>query len=289
MELHLLSRTAALAAIAIAALTSCEERINIETGSAAPRLVIYGYITSDTARHAIRITSSADYFSTDKPWGVSGATVVIHHKEEVYPLTESTSEPGLYLTQTMAGEVGETYVLRVAADFDHDGRPEQYEAESLLPPAPQLDSMAVEDSRLSERLKEVMIWGRLPEQEINYFNVRLYRNGQLLNDSLQGFSISSDEMLRRKTIEGLSVFYLNQERDEYALTSGDSLTLRMEGVTGEYATFISNAQAERRGSLPLFSSPPANIETNLRVTSPDGVRVAGFFTAFSADSVSMVY
>jgi hypothetical protein len=296
MELHVLSHRAALALLAFAGLLSttlfsCEERIGIDTGASPPRLVVYGYITTDTVQHAIRITRSSGYFSTAKPEGISGAAVSIRHKEEVYPLTESGAEPGLYLTDAgVAGQEGETYSLHLSLDFDDDGQLEQYEAESFLPPAAELDSMAVQPSVLSDHHKEVLIWGRLPEQETNYFSFHFYRNGVLINDSLRGFSISSDELLGKKTIEGVSVFYLNQEREESTLHPGDSLTFRIEGITREYATFITNAQSEYRGSIPLFSAPPANIETNLRSLTPSsGIRVAGFFTAFSTNRVSMIY
>ncbi|MDR1556624.1 MAG: DUF4249 domain-containing protein [Tannerellaceae bacterium] len=297
MELHVLShRTTFCAAAALAcaflfAWSACEERIHIDTGTSAPHLVVYGYITTDTLRHTIRITRSSDYFSSDKPEGISGAVVSIRHKEEVFPLRESELNPGLYQTEAnVAGQVGETYTLHLALDFDGDGQTEIFEAESVLPPASHLDSMTVVPSVFSEQFLEVQIWGRLPEQDENYFSFHLYRNGQLVNDSLRGFSINNDEFLNKKDITGLAVFYLNQNRESNKLTSGDALTFRIEGITHEYATFILNAQAENRGSIPLFSAPPANVGTNIRSLSPaSGVRVSGFFTAFSQNRISMIY
>jgi hypothetical protein len=295
MELHLLSRHAAvpalLAALAVVLSSSCEERIRIDTGASAPRLVIYGYLTTDTLEHTIRITRSSDYFSTGRPEGISGARVEIRHNEEAWPLAESPAEPGAYRTAAgVAGQAGETYTLHVSLDFDGDGQAEAYEASCVLPPAAQLESMAVEPSRLSEQHLEALIWGRLPEQEaVNYFNLRLYINGRLLNDSLQGYSINSDEYLQTKRIEGLSVFFLNQQRESSELHSGDSLTLQIESLTGDFARFITNAQSERRGSLPLFSAPPANIETNIRPLTPSDAPVSGFFTAFSVNRTGMIY
>ncbi|MDR2810591.1 MAG: DUF4249 domain-containing protein [Tannerellaceae bacterium] len=291
MEFHVLNRktvTVAFVCFLFAGFFSCEERIKIDTAASAPRLVIYGYITTDTLRHAIRITRSSDYFSTGKPEGISGAIVGIRHKDETYPLTESASEPGLYQTDdNVAGQVGETYTLHISLDFDGDGQLEEYEAESVLPPVSRLDSMAVQPSLLSDHLLEISIWGRLPDQEENYISVHLYCNDRLVNDSLQGFSLADDLFLKKKEIEGLSVLYLNQERESSKLTPGDLLTCQIEGITREYADFISNAQSEHRGSLPLFSSPPANIETNVHSLSGGGV--SGFFTAFSISRISMIY
>ena len=67
----------AAVALLLSALLSCEERIHIRTDASDPRLVIYGYITTDTARHGILITRSAGYFSTGRPLAVSGANVCI--------------------------------------------------------------------------------------------------------------------------------------------------------------------------------------------------------------------
>jgi hypothetical protein len=293
MELQVLTPFRRLACIllAVALTQSCEERITIDTGASEPRLVIYGYITTDSVRQAVSITRSAGYFSTARPEGVSGAAVVIRQGDEAYVLTESDSEPGLYQTaDSVAGEVGKTYTLHVSLDFDGDGQAEEYGAESWLPPVSRLDSMAVRPSALSDHHMEVLIWGRLPKEEENYFNFRLYRNGVLVNDSLQGFRVSDDLFLDNKDIKGTPVFYLNQRRESDSLSPGDSLTFRIDGITGEYAGFITNAQSERRGSIPLFGAPPANIETNLRrITPGSGAGVSGFFTAFSVARVGMLY
>ncbi|MDR1918874.1 MAG: DUF4249 domain-containing protein [Tannerellaceae bacterium] len=296
MELQLLNPKSSLAVAVFACtllsgLFSCEERINIQTDASAPRLVIYGYITTDTLQHGVRISRSSDYFSTDKPEGISQAKVSIRHKDEVFTLTESPSEQGYYQTEAgVSGEVGETYTLQVSLDFDGDGQEEAYEASSVLPPVATLDSIAVRPSTLFEHFLEVQIWGRLPEQEENFLSFHLYRDDYLVNDSLQGFSINSDEFLSSKDIIGFPAFYLNQRRESSTLRPGSMITFQIEGITREYGTFILNAQAEARGSTPMFSAPPANLETNILSLSPTpNIRLSGFFTAYSKNQISMIY
>lgn len=83
--------------------------------------------------------------------------------------------------------------------------------------------------------------------------------------------------------------HLNENFQE-KISSGDLLTLRVDAITKEYATFINNAQAELWGSDPLFSGPPANVETNIRSKTPsEQIRISGFFTAFSGDQASRMY
>jgi len=272
-------------------LFSCMERIDINTDASPPRLVVYGYITTDTTRHAVRITRSTGYFVTTKPEGVSNATVSISYDEGVIRLNESSEEPGLYLTSSgIYGIPGKTYNLHASLDFNGDGITEEYEATSYLPFPAVLDSAAVTVSPFASKYLQVLIWGNLPEESSGNFSLHLLRNGVVMNDSLQSFHIMQDEYIASKKFEALPVFQLNPERERYKLLPGDTLTVQVESLTAEYATFIQNAQQEMWGPIPLFSGPPANLETNIRCLSSDSkIEISGFFTAFSKHKTSMVY
>jgi hypothetical protein len=272
-------------------LFSCTARIDIHTEASAPRLVIYGSITTDTMQHSIKITRSGGYFSTAKPEGVSHAEVSIHTDKETLFLQESSTEAGLYQTDgSVFGREGETYRLSVAMDFDEDGRQEVYEAVSYMPGAPRIDSIGFSPSLLSDSYLEVLVWGYLPEAEENYLSFHLYRNFEIVNDSLQGFFIIDDRYMDKKEIAGVSCFFLNQEKEDNLLREGDVITVRIDGITKEYASFIRDAQSELWGSDPIFSGPPANVQTNIIGKNSSGnLLVSGFFTAFSGSKKTTVY
>ena len=103
-------------------ISACTERINIETDNAPSRLVIYGYITTDTMQHSIWITRSAGYFTTDSPEGVSHATVTISDNDgNIIPLAEDNTTAGLYQTAAdVYGECGKTYTLDVRFDSGNE-------------------------------------------------------------------------------------------------------------------------------------------------------------------------
>jgi hypothetical protein len=272
-------------------LFSCTERIDVDTEASAPRLVIYGGITTDTMQHSIRITRSGGYFTTSKPEGISRAAVSIRTDKETFVLQESATEAGLYQTDpSVYGLEGETYRLSVALDFDEDGRQEAYEAVSYMPGAPRIDSIGFRPSLLSEDYLEVLVWGYMPEADENYLSFHLYRNNEIVNDSLRGFFIIDDRYMDKKEIAGVSCFYLNQKEEQNILREGDVITVRIDGVTKEYASFIANAQSELWGSDPIFSGPPANVQTNIISRSPsENIVVSGFFTAFSGNKKTTVY
>lgn len=271
-------------------LLSCTERIDIRTEDSPPRLVIYGYITTDTTRHAVRISCSSGYFSTSAPEGISGATVSISNGRETFPLKENSLEPGLYETEAdVYGVEGETYTLSVAVDFDGDGEPEAYEATSWLPYRASIDSMAVTASVISDDFLELRVWGRLADQEENWLSFHPFRNSDPLAANLEDFFIIDDEHIARE-INGVTCWFFDQEEEEEVITPGDLITLYIHSLTKEYGTFLDNAQREFEGSDPIFSGPPANVETNLRATGTgNDTPLAGFFSAYSRCSEQMLY
>jgi hypothetical protein len=144
---------------------ACTERIDIGTEASPPRLVIYGYITTDTTQHSIRITRSTGYFVTTKPQGISQASVSISYDDGVFDLKESSEEQGLYLTSPdVYGIPGKTYALHISLDFNNDGNMDEYEATSYLPFPATLDSAVIVPAPLMDNFLQTLIWGNLPEE-----------------------------------------------------------------------------------------------------------------------------
>lgn len=273
-------------------LFSCTERIHIDTKNAPEHLVIYGYITDETSRHMIRLTRSGGYFTASKPEGVRGAEVVIQSGEETFVLTESADDPGLYMTDAdVTGLEGENYTLSISVDFDDDGEREEFEASSYLPYAIRLDSIGLRESVVIDNAVEVLLYGKMPDNEENYLSIHAFRNDYMVNDSLHGFFIISDEHLNMKEFTGTTCFFFDRDGDEeYNLEPGDTVSLSIDMVTKEYADFLEHAGQEARGSIPLFGGPPANVETNIQSKhNPRNIPVVGFFSAFSHRKASKVY
>lgn len=291
MEFHVLKpKHLPFLPLFLLSLSACTERIAIETEGGDGRLIIYGYITNESAEHAIRITRSNSYFAQTKPEGVSGALVTVRSDTETFAFTESDTEPGLYRTAPgTAGTEGSNYTLHVSLDFDGDGQAEEFEASSRLPLAARLDSIGVRQSPVFDEFMEIRFYGRLPDNAENYLSIHAYINNTALNDSLPDFTVVGGKYLVQKELNGLPCFYLNQEEDG-KLSWGDYVSLRVDVLTKEYTDFLDNAASEAQGSIPLFSNPPANVETNIRsLNNPSRIPVSGFFSAFSSSRAGMYY
>jgi len=272
------------------AAVSCTEIIDIKTDDAPSRLVIYGYISSDTMQHEIRITRSAGYFTTDRPEGVSHATVSITDCDgKRIPFAENDTVPGLYQTaDDVYGEEGKTYTLDVFLDFDNDNVTEHYRASAYLKPINHIDSVGLQASPLFKSLVEVLLYAKdsitMPNEK-NFYTIFVAINDSVLNSGINRFFVMDNDLFRGQYINGVACYYLSQNPDrEYrneVLQTGDKVTLNINAISREYATFISNVQSEVGVSIPIFGGPPANVPTNILCIEPkDKIPVSGFFTAF---------
>jgi hypothetical protein len=96
-------------------MSSCEKVINIDLKDSDPLYVIEGAVTDGESIHTIKISKSIVFSSVNTFPGVSGAIVTLSDdlgNSEV--LVEST--PGVYLSSTLLGLEGHTYVLDVKID-----------------------------------------------------------------------------------------------------------------------------------------------------------------------------
>jgi len=263
---------------------ACTERIDIHTDDAPPRLSIYGYITTDTMQHAIRITYSAGYFTTNPPVGVNNAIVTITDNDgKVIPLSYTPVDtiPGLYLTESdIFGVEDKTYTLDVRINNN-----EHYSATAYLQEINHIDSIGLQLSPipLLRNRVEVLLYAVNSGVKTNYcFFIAI--NDSVVNSSINRWMVVGSEFFGdRNYIDGVACYYLDQDPNNHhhrneVLKIGDKVTLNINAVSDEYATFIRNVQTEIRGSNPIFGGPPANVPTN--ITSKEGNQVLGFFTAF---------
>jgi hypothetical protein len=265
--------------------SACTERMDIDVNDAPPQLAIYGSITTDAAQHIVTIRRSSNYFSNAAPEGISGAMVTISDGENVFVLSENSAEKGVYQTAPdVFGVEGKTYTLTVVAAFN--GETAEYAATSFLPYSVQVDSVAFQPSEVSANSTNVLLYGKFHEKGNNYLNIIAYKNNNIpLNDKLADFNIISSENTDSREINGANCMRIRTEQyeDRAYIERGDLVTIQVCSITKDYADYVLNAQKELQGSIPIFSGPPANVQTNI-----SGGAV-GFFTAYSKSSGKVVY
>jgi hypothetical protein len=262
---------------------ACTERIDVKVGETYTRLVVDGHISTDTMAYSIDLTKSADYFYNAASPRVSDALVMISDGEVTDTLRESLPEnPGVYQTKTtFFGKPGKTYTLTIELAEPINGQ-NHFTAACTLEPVAHLDSTKaiLHPDWGKDGIWEIIGYAQEPGNQVNYYMFNLYRNGQLLTDSIQKVRVSDDKLINGSYFNG-GVIYLNNERQDEQLIPGDHITLVMSGITQDYMNFVQQVQ-ESGFNIPFFSGPPANIIGNIS----NGA--VGFFSAYSNSKATAV-
>ena len=262
----------------------CTERIEVNLDSSYTRLVVEGYVTTDTAVHWIMLSTTRDYFYNQPAPRVSGASVTIDDGERMISLTESDALPGRYCTaDDFYGIPGRTYSLNIRdVDIDGDGVPEEYSASSELHPVNPVDSITLRYfSHFGATGYEVQVYAwDSPKRDWYSFKVR--KNGVLLTDTLYELFVQNDDFFNGNYTFGITSQFLSNDKPDEVVEIGDTVTFEINGITEDYYNYILEAQSQIFPQMPLFSGPPANIRTNL-----DNGAI-GYFTAYSVNYSSTV-
>jgi len=259
----------------------CTERIDVELENTFTRLVVEGSLTTDTSVHTVTLRQTSDYFYNQPAPVVSGAMIVIDDGESSIQLTESAENPGSYETEEdYFGIPGKEYTLLISGiDVDRDGVNEEYTAVSALNPVNELDSIYAQRFESFFSGYQILLWA-WDSPEKDFYAFKIYRNGKLLTDTLTELIVQDDLLFNGNYTNGIPSQFLSDDKEDERAQIGDTITFEINGITGEYYTYILESQSEIFTQTPLFSGPPANISTNL-----SGGAV-GFFIAYSVKRVS---
>lgn len=257
------------------AIVSCTEKIDIKLDNSYVRLVVDGAITTDTMAQTIKLKTTSSYFYDQPAPVVSGAQVSITDGTQTFNLKEDSA--GIYRTDpSVFGVGGHTYTLNIKLATPIGGYSD-YSATSTLYPIGPLDSVNLlfHPDWAKHGIWEVKCYVQEPPT-IDFYRFLILRNHIMLTDSLNEWFITDDKFFNGNYTNGATVAYLQQGSAAEGLTPGDTVTVEVNSIGKEYFNFLSDAQAELRGSNPLFSGPPSNIKGNIN----NGA--IGFFAAYSA-------
>ena len=272
-------------------LLGCREQIEIHTDNADPRLVITGYITTDTMAHVVSISQTIGYFGSETPKTYDNAVVTINGK-----LLHALGD-GRYATdEGFHGELGETYLLEAYVDVDNSGQPQYYYASATMPPMHVLDSIALRFFRYDHHGAPTwVIYVNFQDIEgvPNLFGAHLYINSEKYSNKLLRYFLNDfdetagdgryirfpliPEYIIRSTIwrdyDKGTILYLY---------TGDTLTVEFNMLDRQYFNYIQAAKSEAMGSNPLFAGPPANVPCNIHGGA------LGIFGAYTTSRQSLI-
>ena len=254
-------------------LCACTEKVDLRSRSDYHDYLAVEATLTDRPEdpQQIVLSRTISYFHTEAQPMVHGASVSVND------VIFSEKEPGIYMApEGYACEPGVEYKLRIRLP---DG--EAYEAEAEMPePGFRMDAIdyafAGGMTMDSDSLWTVAVWGL--EKDIDSY----YLLTHAVNGHYQPFSmalVSDDKFFNHNDVKGFPITALMQSeylKKEYGdcfkyLETGDEITLEIWTLEKGYYDFLLSLTMNSV-SIPLFTSQPANVPTNIR-----GEHVLGYF------------
>jgi hypothetical protein len=268
----------------------CTETIdNIRLDSTRPRLVVEGYISTDTVRQMVKLSILGDALKKDPIRVVSNALVTIYDGTTTYNLVEDQAVKGTYFTTSKVfGVVGRSYTLRIKnVDINNDQVMEEYTAQSTIKGINPVDSihLVYNSSNHFDKGWSINLYTMDPGQGRNFYLIKVLKNNILLTDSIFKYSIGDNTGFEGKYYDGFTVYNLREGRVDERLVHGDIVTVELFGIDENYYSFISSYISDYYPKVPIFSGPSANIPTNIKPID----NAVGIFAAYSIERKSIIY
>lgn len=252
-------------------LWSCEKTIEIDLDQAEPLVVIEGLITNEYRQHQIKISKTNPYTTNGQTPRVSGASVMVEDNEgTIYEFEES--EPGIYLSkEAFAGQVGYTYNMSVEVEGQH------FTASDQLLSVPPIDSLTIKideeeaaDPEDEGRFYDVLIFVEEPQETVDFYLVKFFRNGEVENFDGEIVWVFDDVALGPEIDNLPAPIY-------YALE--DTARVEMYSLTRKAYRHYLELSFNIDNDGGMFSSPPANVSTNIEGGAIGVFQVSGISVA----------
>lgn len=227
---------------------SCKEKINIDVPDGDSKLVIEAEVSTEVDSSFVRLTKSANYYSSADYLKVTDALVLVN-TDTFYHMANGVYKPKASY-QAVANTI---YNLKIVAEG------KMYTSSSKLTPMFRVDSLQQVFKPAQGFLKEgytVKYFGFDNREPIKYTYFRFGKNDLQANDSLFDAKILFDN---GTTQSGLYEFELPFLR----LKKGDYTYMIFRSIDKNMFDFINAFNSQSSGAPGPFQVPPANLPTNL--------------------------
>lgn len=253
--------------------SSCEDVIDVDLDTSAPRLVIDASIKwqkgTSGNEQKIKLTTTTDYFSNFIP-PVSGAVVFITDSSNtVFDFIETPST-GEYICSNFNPVINETYILTVQVGGN------TYTSTQKLMATPVIES-----------IEQTVVDGFEGEEtQVKFF---FQDNGLVDNFYLIGFKNSINTFPEYGVVEdeffqGNEMFGLYRSAD---FESDDELFMSLQGVDERYFNYMNKliTIAGSSGGSP-FATPPATLRGNIVNQTDQENHPLGYFHLSEIDGIN---
>jgi hypothetical protein len=231
------------------------------------RLVVDAQILNGDTIHYVKLSKINLNAEEGIVSPISTAIVSISDGENNIVFAESDTISGLYLApEYFRGDYGKKYTLTISETRvkGTDGI-DFYTASAKMGMPFTIDSIAADYYNIPQfgMLGYMLSCWAIEPPERNYYLFKAWKNGVLLTDTLYEYSQTDDIIFNNTYINGADCVFLQDEKPDEYLVSGDTLTLEINDIDKAFYDYLNSAQSEYWGSNPLFGGPPANVISNV--------------------------
>lgn len=251
-------------------ISSCEDVVQVDLDTAAPRLVINGSIQWQKGtvgnEQKIKLSSTTGFYNTTIPT-VSGAVVFVTNSDNVtFNFSEEVPETGVYLCHNFLPEIDKTYVLTVILNG------QTYTATETLKSVTSITNIVQNnEGGFSGNEIEIKTYFNDPATVDNYYLFKYKASG----NAIPSYDVSEDEFYQGNEFFG----YYSDEN----IKTGDNLDITIYGVSKRYFDYMSKLILISGGSGGPFSTPPATIRGNIINQTNQKNYALGYFNLSETD------
>ncbi len=254
-----------LSALAILALSSCEDVIDLNLNNAEPQIVIEANIVNGINKQTVKISTTKKFSDNNTPTPFKGATVTILQSNGIKDIAFTEFEPGIYTSSFFIGKPGQKYTLQVKANN------KTYTATSTMPQIVNLDSLTITElSFFTNKNKFVQVNFIDPAAIKNQYNYVI-----MVNDTLRNaYYVDEDRFNDGKTVKN-TLFTSSPD-----LKKGDRVNIDFQCIDyNTYRYFFAITQISGNGGPPTApSNPLSNFDNG----------ALGYFSAHTSQMKSII-
>ncbi len=269
--------------IAALALTGCTEYIEMKPANYQKVLIVDGTLTNEFKKHHVKLSHTKMIDEPNFPL-VSGASVSVFTGDSSIIYIENDTLPGYYFSEVpFKGIPGSSYKLVITGiDINEDSIIDYYTSNAIMGDSLAIDSVTYEYNPKWEATA-IMLWAYEPAT-LNYYNFKAWVNDTLVTDTLFEYQVRDDGIVNGIYIQGIPFQFLQDEKPDELIETGDTLTLEIENIDENYYNYLQSARDEYFGYNPLFGGLPANVFTNIESEQ----EVMGIFRVYTSNRASVV-
>ncbi len=264
--------------------SSCTEKVNIKLDNTYTRLVVYGYLTTDSITHYVKLNKTTSYYYDEPAPIVPGAQINLSDDDGNSVLL-SEDVPGTYsIPPEFHAVSGRSYFLKIDLQEAIDGNKTYTASTAPVSQINPIDSIGLlyHADWGKAGFYEVQCYYKDPPSK-DFYMFNIFRNDIWLTDTITKRFVTDDLFYNGNYTNGIGVGYLNQYDTREKLQAGDVVTFQGCDISESYYNFIVALQTEAGFQTPLFSGPPANVKGNIS----NGA--VGYFAAYSVAYASKVF